>query len=144
MSVFSSCSSSVKPISVHNPEEAYPCSVAGTIWAIMCSDELIPKGTQINQTGIHRLILSRSLLYPPPPIHSCYYGIIEVYGRGKVDETCNLTEREVECVIRRWGGAWGNDHQQNENKWIVIPQEEIYPHLFLVPKSVNWLAMESV
>lgn len=87
------------PVSVHSPEETYLGSVAGLIWAGMCSDEHIYRGKQINQTGIHRVILSRSLLYPPPHLHSCYYGIIEVYGRGKVDETCNLTKRAVESVI---------------------------------------------
>lgn len=98
----------------------------------MCSNELLSRGTQINQTWIHRLILSRSLLHPPPPFPSCYYGIIGIYGvgGGQVDETCSLREREVECMIWTWGGAWGNDHQQNENKWVVIPQEEIYPHLY--------------
>ena len=39
------------------------------------------------------------------------------------------------CDLNVGWGAWGNDHQQNENKWVVIPQEEIYPHLFLVMKS---------
>lgn len=104
----------------------------------MCSDEHISRGTQINQTWIHHLILSRSLLDPLPLFHSCYYAVIGMYGGGggQVDETCSLKEREEECVIWTWGG--GNDHQQNENKWVVIPQEEIYPHLFLVMKSMNW------
>lgn len=102
----------------------------------MCRDELIPRGIQVNHTWNHCLILSKSLLYPPPPLYSCYYGVIEVHGWGRVDETCNLTEREVDCVIRTWGGVWGNDHQRNENKWLVIPQEEIYPYLFLVMKSI--------
>ncbi len=109
---------------------------SGTIWFIMCSDELISRGTQINQTWIHCLILSRSLLDPLPPFFSCYYGIIGMCGGGQVDQTCSLRERKEECVIWTWGG--GNDHQQNQNKWVVIPQEEIYPHLFLVMKSMNW------
>lgn len=111
--------------------------VAGTIRAIMCSNELILKGTQINQTGIHSLILSRSLLYPPPTppllLLWCNKGIW--LGKGGWDMQHDR-EREAECVIWRWGGAWGNDHQQNENKWIVIPQEEIYPHPFFLSWSL--------
>lgn len=42
------------------------------------------------------------------------------------------------------GWELGNDHQQNGNKWVVIHEEEIYSHLFLGTRSMNWFAIWSV
>lgn len=80
------------------------------------------------------MILSRSPLYPPL-LHLRYNG----GARSGRDETCDLTKRASECAMWTW--TWANDHQQNENEWVVIPQEEIFPHLFLDVKSASCLTM---
>lgn len=105
----------------HSISETYFCPqsrgsiawpVAGTIRAIMCSNELTLKGTQINQTGIHSLILSRSLLYPPPtpPLLLLWYNRGIWLGKGGWDmqhdgEGGGVCDLKVGWGVGQWPSA---------------------------------------
>lgn len=155
----------------HSISETYFCPqsrgsiawpVAGTIRAIMCSNELILKGTQINQTGIHSLILSRSLLYPPPtpPLLLLWYNRGIWLGKGGWDmqhdgEGGRVCDLKVEWGVGQWPSAkWKqmDCHPPGGNLspsiflswslWTVWPRTAFFAHMaffcFQRPSCQQW------